>query len=306
MNGMPGAVDGDGDEAGCANCGKQGSDTAKLKICTCRLVKYCSVDCQKAHRKQHKKACKQRAAELNNEMLYNQGHERPEECPICTLPIPLRLDKHSYFNVCCMKMICHGCDIAAQKRGMFSCPFCRTPSPEDDAGKLAKAQARAKKKDPVALNFLGEQFCFGALGLPQSMSRAFKLWEEAAELGSVSALFSVGVAYYEGEGVREDKEKAAEYLSKAAMQGHAESRHNLGCMEETKGNSENAVRHWLISAKMGFIDSLEAIKESFVGGLVTKEQYTEALKGYQNAVEEMKSHERDEAKAFMKSQGVID
>ncbi|EJK76816.1 hypothetical protein THAOC_01400, partial [Thalassiosira oceanica] len=55
----------------CANCGKQGSDTVKLKNCTaCRLVKYCGVDCQRAHRKQHKKACKQRAAELKDEQLY--------------------------------------------------------------------------------------------------------------------------------------------------------------------------------------------------------------------------------------------
>ena len=31
-------------------------------------------------------------------------------------------------------------------------------------------------------------------------------------------------------------------------------------------------------------------------GIATKEQYTEALKGYQDAVEETKSHDRDEAK----------
>ena len=44
-----------------------------------------------AHRKQHKKECKKRAAELKDEQLYSQGHERPEGnfCPICTLPIPL-------------------------------------------------------------------------------------------------------------------------------------------------------------------------------------------------------------------------
>ena len=86
----------------CANCGKHGSDAVKLKNCTaCRLVKYCGVDCQKAHRKQHKKACKQRAAELKDEQLYSQGHERPEGdfCPICTLPIPLPMDEHSVFNV---------------------------------------------------------------------------------------------------------------------------------------------------------------------------------------------------------------
>ena len=63
----------------CANCGKHGSEVVKLKNCTaCRLVKYCGVDCQKVHRKQHKKACKQRAAELKDEQLYSQGHVRPE------------------------------------------------------------------------------------------------------------------------------------------------------------------------------------------------------------------------------------
>ena len=76
-----------GDGGGvCANCGKQGSDTVKLRNCTaCRLVKYCGVDCQRAHRKQHKKACNQRAAELRDEQLYSQGLERPEGdfCSIC-------------------------------------------------------------------------------------------------------------------------------------------------------------------------------------------------------------------------------
>ncbi|EJK65349.1 hypothetical protein THAOC_13799, partial [Thalassiosira oceanica] len=43
----------------CANCGREGGDGVKLKNCTaCLLVKYCGVDCQKAHRKQHKKLCK--------------------------------------------------------------------------------------------------------------------------------------------------------------------------------------------------------------------------------------------------------
>ena len=63
----------------CANCGQEGGDGVKLKNCTaCLLVKYCGVDCQRAHRKLHKKACKQRAAELKDEELYSQGHERPE------------------------------------------------------------------------------------------------------------------------------------------------------------------------------------------------------------------------------------
>ena len=55
------------------------------------------------------------------------------------------------------------------------------------------------------------------------------------------------------------------------------------------------MRHYLISAKMGHKDSLETIKKMFKAGIATKEHYAEALKGYQDAVDEMKSHDRDEA-----------
>ncbi|EJK60907.1 hypothetical protein THAOC_18674 [Thalassiosira oceanica] len=241
-------VKGDGDEA-CANCGKLGSDAVKLKDCTaCRLVKYCGVDCQKAHRKLHRKACKQRAAELKDEKLYSQGLERPERdyCSICTLPIP------------------HGC----------------------------------KKKDPEAINFLGQRYYHGGFGLQKDMQRAVKVWEEAAELGSIGALYSLGNAYFHGDGVQQDEAKAVQFWMKSAMQGHVISRHNLGSDEGQKGNYDRAVRHFLISAKMGYEDSLENIKDAFMAGLATKEQYAEALKGYHGAVEEMKSHDREEAKAY--------
>ena len=40
----------------CANCGKGEEAGSSLKACTaCKLVKYCSRDCQLAHRPQHKR-----------------------------------------------------------------------------------------------------------------------------------------------------------------------------------------------------------------------------------------------------------
>ena len=297
MSCVPVAKD-DGDEA-CANCGKQGSDTVKLKHCTaCRLVKYCGVDCQRAHRKQHKKACKQRAAEIKEEQLYSQGLERHEGdfCPICTLAIPIPMEEHSVFNACCMKMICDGCNFAAQKRGMFDCAFCRTTMVGNDADKLARIQARVAKKDPDAICFLGKKYCHGNFGLQKDMQRAVQLWTEAAKLGSIEALYHLGVEHERGGGVQQDMAEAAEFYTKAALKGDVLSRHNLGFIEAEKGNYERAVKHLLISAKMGYEDSLESIKKIFMAGLATKGQYAEALKGYQYAVEEMKSHDRDEAK----------
>ena len=50
-------------------------------------VKYCSAACQKAHRPQHKKECKKRAAELLDEALFKQPPP-DEDCPICFLTLP--------------------------------------------------------------------------------------------------------------------------------------------------------------------------------------------------------------------------
>jgi hypothetical protein len=78
----------------CASCGKAEVDDVKLKQCACKLVRYCSVECQKNHRSQHKKACKKRLGELRDDRLFTQ----PEgihlgECPICCLPLPLDIEK---------------------------------------------------------------------------------------------------------------------------------------------------------------------------------------------------------------------
>jgi len=285
----------------CANCGRtgvEGGATAKLKNCTaCLLVKYCGVDCQKAHRKQHKKACKKRSAELKDERLYSQGHKRPEGdvCPICTLLIPIPMDDHSKSNVCCMKRSCHGCILAAGKRGILDCVFCRTRLPDNNAESLAMVQARAEKKDPEAIFFLAGKYFHGTFGLQKDMRKAVELYTEAAELGSLEALHNLGVAYYNGKGVQEDKATGVEFHKKAAMQGFVQSRYNLGYFEELKGNRGRAVKHYLISAKMGYMTAIEAIKNMFLAGVVTKEQYAEALRGYQDAVKETKSYDRDVA-----------
>ena len=79
------------------------------------------------------------------------------------------------------------------------------------------------------------------------------------------------------------------------MNGHVESRHGLGAVEYNAGNYLLAVKHYMISAKMGYKKSLNQIKRLFLHRVATKEQYAEALTGYQDAVEETKSHQREVA-----------
>ena len=216
-----------------ANCGQEGGDGLKLKNCTaCLLVKYCCVDCQEAHRKQHKKACKKRAAELKDEKLYGQGQERPEAdfCPICLLAIPFPVEDHAELRECCIKLVCNGCSLAASKQGFgAACPFCRTPDSKNDEEALAMIQKRVAARDPEAMVHLGDVHINGVYGLEKNESRAFELWTEAAELGSLRALFKMGIAYYDGlRGISLDRAKGVHCLESAAMGGDASSRHKLG------------------------------------------------------------------------------
>ena len=140
--------DADNTTTTCANCGKGEESSGDLKACTaCKLVKYCNRECQIAHRPQHKKACKKRAAELHDEALFKE-HPPPEECPICFSPLPLDPGQSS-FKSCCGKMICDGCIYVmkeeARGRGKIElCAFCRTPeaTSEDENIKRAKKLLR--------------------------------------------------------------------------------------------------------------------------------------------------------------------
>src|SRR5210317_1197359 len=154
----------DGEEAAdevCASCGKAEVDNVKLKNCTaCKLVKYCSVECQKNHRLQHKKACKKRAAEIRDDRLFTQPDESYlGECPICCLPLPLDVKKWTC-NSCCCERIRKGCAHANQKREIEQglqqkCAFCREPLPKTEEEADQNYMNRVKVNDPIALCEIG-------------------------------------------------------------------------------------------------------------------------------------------------------
>ena len=201
--------------------------------------------------------------------LMSSGHERAEghTCSICFLQFEIPFDQHSKINVCCMKRVCDGCVLAAQQRGILdNCPFCRTLLPEDDAPMLAMVQRRVEKGDTEAISHLGEVYFFGDLGLAKDASRAVELWTEAADLGSDDTHYQLGNVYYNGDGVVRDKPRAIRHWQQGAMKGDVLSRHSLGGAEFEERNYEPALRHWIISAKMGYKVSLDGIKNLFVKG----------------------------------------
>ncbi|KAL7553326.1 hypothetical protein ACHAWF_016621 [Thalassiosira exigua] len=280
--------------AHCASCDKSG-DNVKLKACAaCKLVKYCDVACQRAHRPWHKRECRKRAAELHDEALFAEPPPR-EECPICFLTLPLGKSKCKY-QVCCGKMLCIGCCLAAEQEGHTECPFCRSPVTRDDV--LEKLKARADVGDAIAIYQFGFFHEEGECGLPRDLKTAFELWLRAGKLGDVDGYHNVAQSYLYGEGVERDMRKARYYWELAAKGGNVDSRHNLGVDEEIAGNYERAIRHWLISAGAGHDGSLVAIRDSYAQKLVTKDVFEKALRAHQKATDEMKSDQRDKAAAY--------
>ena len=153
--------------------------------------------------------------------------------------------------------------------------------------------------DATAIFNIGNWYFKGMNGYPQDQAKALELWHQAGRLGNSRAYFNIGHAYDDGFGVKQDEKKAIHYWEIAAMLGDVDARHNLGVFEEEeKGNTERALKHFMIAVRDGDNDSLNRIQTLFrTNKRATKEDYTKALRAYQAYLKEIKSDERDKAAA---------
>jgi len=281
----------------CAHCGIAEVDDIKLTACDadCKLVRYCSVACQRDHRPLHEAVCKKRVAELRDEFLFVQ----PEstylgDCPICFLPLAIDASKCA-FMTCCSKVICDGCDYANDIRERnpsmkHTCPFCRHPLPTTKAEVDANKMKRVDANDPAAMREMG----MGRYDEGEHKS-AFEYLTKAARMGDMRAHGNLSVMYKTGEGVEKDEKKAVYHAEEAAIGGHPTARYNLGAFEWNNGRLDRAVKHLIIAAKLGDDDSVEMLKQGYKEGSVSKEDFAAALRAHQAAVDSMKSPQREAA-----------
>ena len=283
----------------CASCGTGGDDDIKLKDCSaCHLVRYCSVKCQRDHWSKHKKECKKRAAELKDEILFQQPESSQRgDCPICCLPQPIE-PKKSGLMYCCSKRICSGCNYANQMREaegrlQNKCPFCRKALPKTQEEMNEQLMERIEANDPVALSHLGTK-----KGNEGDYKSAFEYLTKAAGLGDVEAHYELSFLYRYGQGVEKDEKKYLYHLTAAAIGGDPFARYNLGLMEWENGKADRAVKHFIIGAKLGEDKALESVKRLYKTGLVSKDDFTAALRGHHAAIVATKSPQREEAYVF--------
>ena len=283
----------------CASCGIPACDDITLKLCTaCNSVRYCCVECQRQHRSQHKRACKKRAADLRDEILFKQ----PEgihfgDCPICFIPIPTGTDEEGKLNTaayhpCCSKMICNGCIYESRlQKTEQKCPFCRTPYPADDAEAERMLKKREAANDPFAIRGVA-----GRCWKEGNFSECFKYMNQAAKGGDMEAHQQLGHMYLQGEGVEEDMKKAFYHWEEAAIGGHPIARMSLGVIEGDYGRHDRQIKHFIIAANQGCGVAVEQLKMCYEEGHVSKHDFGEALRAYQRAVDATKSPQREAAK----------
>ena len=202
---------------------------------------------------------------------------------------------------CCSKWICRGCDYANQRREFEAglenrCAFCREELPESDEEFRKRLMERIKKNDPVAMQQMGKK-----RREEGDYQGAFKYFTKAAELGDAVAHFELSCLYLTGQGVEKDNEKAIYHAEQAAIGGHPVARHNLGATELQNGKFERARKHFLIAAHLGLHDSLKLLKDLYADGHASKDDYANALRAYQAAVEATKSLDREKAEEAFKN-----
>ena len=279
---------GDGQAGVCTNCGRS-SDGAggfvKLKNCTaCRLVKYCGVECQKAHRKQHKKACKRRAAELKDEtsnrvlpLTGTQVRIAPmKACGACEREFPEASYSGEQWGRRQSIRRCEECvagdnQLVLMKKGRErseedECPICKLLLPLDLTHAMFQACCTklvcngcvlAARKRGMMRNC---PFC----RTPTPDEYQFlAMVQKRVDAGDPCAMWHLGSAHEQGHyaeyGAEKDVARAVELYERAAELGIKEAHFSLGVMYDQGAgvdkDTAKAIRHYEAAAMRGHVNA---------------------------------------------------
>ena len=54
-------------------------------------------------------------------------------------------------------------------------------------------------------------------------------------------------------------------------------------------NYDRAFKHYILAARAGYKQSLDVVKKGYMNGMITKDEYANTLRAYQQRLDEMKS-----------------
>ena len=152
-------------------------------------------------------------------------------------------------------------------------------------GKKYAHENETVELDHTRLMDLGEQYLNKG-----DVERAVSCFKKSAEFGNAKAQRMLGVCYYVGEGIREDKQEAVKWYRLAADQGDAEAQWRLGdCYYVGKGIREDkreAVKWYRLAAGQGNAEAQRRLGYCYFWGEGIREDKQEAVKWYRLAAEQ--------------------
>ena len=218
------------------------------------------------------------------------------DCPLCFLPLPFEYGGNHLYQ-CCNQFACDGCFVAnieskREDAEKHKCPFCRTFSVGVSREKIADYRAkRVEQNCPVAIRETGREAFF-----KNRLDEALQYFKRAAELGDIQAHFELAT-WFEGD-VGFERKKRIKHLETAAIGGHPQARMYLAKEELANGQVKRSLDHLVIGTKQGCGESLEMLQALAEKVKVDKDLFTDALRGYQAAVDARKSPQREEAEVY--------
>jgi len=121
------------------------------------------------------------------------------------------------------------------------------------------------------------------------------LFKESAEEGDAEAKYMLGLMYFEGKGVKQNKEKGIKYITRAAKDGDNEAQFEVGKWyyegSFKKKNLRKAIKFLKSSANQGNEDSLMLLGKIYEEKAI--EMYQRAKDaGHENAIMELEKFEK--------------
>ena len=152
-------------------------------------------------------------------------------------------------------------------------------------GKKYAHENETVELDHTRLMDLGEQYLNKG-----DVERAVSCFKKSAEFGNAKAQRMLGVCYYVGEGIREDKQEAVKWFRLAAEQGDAEAQRMLGACyyvgEGIREDKREAVKWYRLAAEQGDAAAQRGLGVCYYVGEGIREDKREAVKWFRLAAEQ--------------------
>jgi TPR repeat protein len=190
----------------------------------------------------------------------------------------------------------YGCGLPAMVLavlGMGGCGESTTsPAVSQEAAKLTPEQElaaltkKAEQGDASAQLSIGLRYYQGD-GVPKDAAKSVEWWQKAATQRNVYAQYNLAGAYALGEGVLKDVTKAVEWLQKAAAQGFVGAQYKLGEMydkgEGVPKDAARAVEWYEKAAAQGNADAQFNLSWAYQNGKGVPKDSTKAVEWLQKA-----------------------